>query len=75
MDFRGLLLVRGNHPRLHPVGKRLTGRSHKGSSQVKVLIGIGIIILAVIVAAAVIPEKDCAGNSTWKKAEVCHTGK
>jgi hypothetical protein len=42
---------------------------------VKVLIGIGIIILAVIVAAAVIPEKDCAGNSTWKKAEVCHTGK
>ena len=41
----------------------------------KLLIGIGAIILAVIVAAAVIPEKDCQGNNTWDKDKVCTTGK
>ena len=35
---------------------------------------VGIIVaaaLAVIVVSAVVPEKDCAGNNTYRTAEVC----
>lgn len=35
---------------------------------------VGLIIavaVTVIVVSAVVPEKDCAGNSTWKTSEVC----
>ena len=39
---------------------------------------VGLIIaaaLAVIAISAAMPEKDCAGNNTWKTSEVCQTGK
>ncbi len=40
-----------------------------------VLIAFLVVIAAVIALAAILPEKDCAGNNTWKTAEVCQTDK
>ena len=39
------------------------------------LAAIVAVVIGVIVASAVIPEKDCAGNNTWKTSEVCPSGK
>jgi amino acid permease len=35
------------------------------------LIIVGLIILGIVAASAIIPEKDCAGNNTWDKDKVC----
>lgn len=35
---------------------------------------LGIIVAGVVLVIAIsaaVPEKDCAGNNTWKTSEVC----
>jgi len=43
--------------------------------RMKYVIGIGALIIAVLIIIAIIPQKDCAGNNTWKTSETCQTGK
>ena len=43
---------------------------------IKWIVGIAIAIpVLIIVISAIVPEKDCAGNNTYRTAEVCQTGK
>lgn len=64
-----------HHNRLDPASKRLAGGLHRGSPQVKYIIGVVIAIAIALAVIAIVPDKDCAGNNTWKTAEVCHNGK